>query len=493
MVTPGCPHLAVRYAYEDAIVDHAGGEGVYGEMFFAAIESAIFFEKDRDRLLSIGLGYIPENCRTARAVRDIIAWHRQGIEWTTAREMIIKHHGNDNFTDAPQNVAFTILGWLYGDDFEDAILKAVNCGYDTDCTAATLGAILGMIMGLTNLPLKWTDPLGDGIVVSKPVKGFDIPRNLHELTARTIRMGRKVLAAWEADIFIHCELPTNLDGAPGGADQEIRDMWTRDVNGNRWLLPENSAEAFGLELKLSYGAGGPVIGVSHQKQLSFTLTNHSLESWEGRLSLDVPERWECEEPISAALEPGETFHFAFRITSSGELMPSYECSLRISRWHDVQQWAEIKVPFTLIAASHWLLEGPESLQGEAAVSGNRIDWHSTLGTDQTGLYRAVTRMIVPEARNVRLIVAANCRATVNLNGEQLLSFDEGADFMPAFHRAPSEQYAELSMESGSYELEVIAAKTANPLQVYVLPVSTGQTKQPGPYYYFTDILFGPPL
>src|SRR5690606_20708292 len=33
MVAPGAPHVAAHFAYQDAIVDHAGGEGVYGEVF----------------------------------------------------------------------------------------------------------------------------------------------------------------------------------------------------------------------------------------------------------------------------------------------------------------------------------------------------------------------------------------------------------------------------------------------------------------------------
>ena len=40
---PGHPELAVRYAYQDAIVDHAD-EGVYAEVFTAALESAAFAE-----------------------------------------------------------------------------------------------------------------------------------------------------------------------------------------------------------------------------------------------------------------------------------------------------------------------------------------------------------------------------------------------------------------------------------------------------------------
>ncbi len=39
-IAPGAPRLAVRYAYQDAICDHAGGESVYGEFFNTAIESA---------------------------------------------------------------------------------------------------------------------------------------------------------------------------------------------------------------------------------------------------------------------------------------------------------------------------------------------------------------------------------------------------------------------------------------------------------------------
>src|SRR5690606_20271362 len=98
MVAPGAPDIAARYAYEDAVVDHAGGEGVYGEVFFAAIQSSIFAVRDRDALLSIGLSYIPESCRTARAVRDLLRWHREGVGWIEARENILAAHGSPNFT-----------------------------------------------------------------------------------------------------------------------------------------------------------------------------------------------------------------------------------------------------------------------------------------------------------------------------------------------------------------------------------------------------------
>ena len=46
VLTPGNPELAAYFAYQDAIVDHAGGEGVYGEVFFAALESMAFENDD---------------------------------------------------------------------------------------------------------------------------------------------------------------------------------------------------------------------------------------------------------------------------------------------------------------------------------------------------------------------------------------------------------------------------------------------------------------
>ena len=55
-LAPGRPQIAVKYAYEDACVDHSD-EGIYAELFCAAIQSAAFAESDRDTLIDIGLSY----------------------------------------------------------------------------------------------------------------------------------------------------------------------------------------------------------------------------------------------------------------------------------------------------------------------------------------------------------------------------------------------------------------------------------------------------
>ena len=81
-IAPGLPNVAAKYAYEDAIVDHAGGESVYGEIFNAAVESSAFVISDKMKLLEIGLSFIPEHCETAKAIRNAITAYekRYGLE-----------------------------------------------------------------------------------------------------------------------------------------------------------------------------------------------------------------------------------------------------------------------------------------------------------------------------------------------------------------------------------------------------------------------------
>ncbi|MBD2847574.1 ADP-ribosylglycohydrolase family protein [Paenibacillus sp. IB182496] len=490
MAAPGAPQVAAYYAYQDAVVDHAGGEGVYGEMLFAAIESACFVEKDRDRLIAIGMAYIPDDCRTAKAVNDLLRWHREGKDWLEARDLILAHHGRDNFTDAPQNIAFTLLGWLYGTDFEDAILKAVNCGYDTDCTAATLGAILGMLAGPDALPERWVAPVGDRIVVSAPIKGFPAPANLDELTRRTIRVGRQVLAAWDTGILVHPELPTSateLGAAPGEA---VKRLWAADVRTDRRLLPEGTIAPLGLELTIDYGADGPAIARRATKTLTLTVTNHSAERWIGRLGLELPDGWTGGEPRPFELEPGAGASLAYTVRAGEAVASAYELTAAIVRSHDGQVWSELRERFALVPAAEWTIWGPEGGAGRAAAfGGSALAWEQALGTTADGRYRARTRLHCPSARTVRLIAACDAPVTVTLDGARIIACAASGPFMPAYHRAPDAQAAELELTAGSHELEVSAERAGAPLRVRVLAVAPRQTLQPGPYYSYTDILW----
>ncbi|GAA3404089.1 ADP-ribosylglycohydrolase family protein [Paenibacillus hodogayensis] len=491
MVAPGAPEVAARYAYADAIVDHAGGEGVYGEMFFAALESAIFMEKDRDRLIEIGMRCIPADCRTALALKDLLRWHKEGHSWTETRKLILEHHGDDNFTDAPQNIAFTILGWLYGESFEDAILKSVNCGYDTDCTAATLGAILGMLLGPEGLPEKWVAPVGDRVVVSPPIKGFPAPKNLDELTRRTIRMGKQILAACDTGIVVHPELPTSWSRDAAIVDESaIRSLWETKPTSNRYLLPQGTIASPDAELIIDYGDAGPAIGTGQQAVVAFAFTNRSLVALEGTLALAVPQGWKGPTELPVALQPGETVNWTAEIEASDTVQSSNRLEWIWTRSHDNSFWSEQRVAFTLVRASRWTFSGPDgALPQEAYIAGNRLDW-GCVGEQQDGVYRASTTLYNPSERELRLIAAANGPVTLKLNGETVIACEETLEFMPAFHRAPRKQLVELTLPAGVHEVEVEAKRSGKPLEVYVLPVSARQTSSPGPFYFVTGVQWG---
>ncbi len=222
-IAPGLPDAAVRYAVEDAVVDHADGEGSWGEVFFAAMESAAFVCNDLNALIDIGLSYIPETCGLAAAVRCAVNAHASGMKWRDARDEILKHHrGSTLFNlpertspadrakgfdkgvlgyDAPSNVALTVLALLVGgDDFGRVVTTAVNCGEDTDCTAATAGALFGLLHGIDAIPEKWIKPIGRRIKTmclnlgELGAFGGQVPQTVDALTDRTERMSRQVLA-----------------------------------------------------------------------------------------------------------------------------------------------------------------------------------------------------------------------------------------------------------------------------------------------------------
>ena len=193
-IAAGDPGLAAALAWKDSALDHAGGEGTYGEMFWAALESAAFVVSDQLALIGIGLAMIPVHSLISRAVRDAVWLHENDVEWVEARERIVRDFGHHWPCNAAQNHAFTIIGWLYGQDFGERLCKAVNCGYDTDCTGATLGSVLGIIGGMAAIPDEWREPVGESIVLHKFTEDIEAPADLEELTEQTVGLGKQMLA-----------------------------------------------------------------------------------------------------------------------------------------------------------------------------------------------------------------------------------------------------------------------------------------------------------
>jgi len=353
MVAPAAPEVAARYAYADAIIDHAGGEGVWGEMFLAALESAAFVVTDLHELIEVGLSLIPSDCRTARAVRDVLKWHREGVDWVRCRELLLQHHGHYNPQDSPQNQGIVTLGWLYGEgDFGDSILKAVNCGEDTDCTGATLGAIMGIVHGAEAIPAKWRDPVSEGIAVGWGIVGLDSPTDLDELTRQTLAMTERVLAAKAPHVRI-VAAPSDLSGVDVEALKVpglMREVQAAD--------PMTAAyDLGGLRLLVSY-RGTPTIGYDAPAALRLTLESHAEVAVAGELSVTAPHGWQVEGGGSFGLGrrgARQSFDCTFVAERPvAKLQVSNPITARIAlEGHDPQT-----VRFPLLGERAWLVAGP---------------------------------------------------------------------------------------------------------------------------------------
>jgi ADP-ribosylglycohydrolase len=179
---PGNPELAAEFAWRDASLSHTKN-GIYGEMFFAALLAAAFLESDLHQLIEIALSEIPRNCRLREAVLDTVAWCEQDSDWEATWERINERYGHYHGVHTINNAAVVLMGLLHSKgDYEKAISIAVMGGWDTDCNGATAGSVIGTLLGAKALPAKWIAPLHDRI--SSIVLGFTDMR-ISELARRT--------------------------------------------------------------------------------------------------------------------------------------------------------------------------------------------------------------------------------------------------------------------------------------------------------------------
>jgi hypothetical protein len=92
----------------------------------------------------------------------------------------------------------------------------VNGGYDTDCTAATVGATIGLALGAGAIPARWIAPIGEGVYVGPGLLGIHAPTTLGELTDRTVALLGKLKPKTWADLDWSPSIPAvDLAALPG--------------------------------------------------------------------------------------------------------------------------------------------------------------------------------------------------------------------------------------------------------------------------------------
>ncbi|MBO5285757.1 MAG: ADP-ribosylglycohydrolase family protein [Clostridia bacterium] len=163
-INPGNPELAAEMAWRDASISHVKN-GIYGEMFVAAMLAVAATTNDIEQIVFGGLAQIPHTSRLYESIMSVVEAFRSKVSQKKCFDMI--HNKYDEYTEhgwchTISNAMVVVASLLYGKgDYGKSICMAVETGYDTDCNGATVGSILGMANGINSIPDYWKKPIND--------------------------------------------------------------------------------------------------------------------------------------------------------------------------------------------------------------------------------------------------------------------------------------------------------------------------------------------
>ncbi len=168
-INPGNPQLAAQMAFRDASISHVKN-GIYGEMFVAAMIAAAACTDNINHILACGLGQIPYTSRLYKAITDVITGFENGVSPEACIKKIHNQYdecSSHDWCHTIPNAMIVAAALLYGNgDFGKSICMAVEACFDTDCNGATVGSILGMAKGIASIDTIWTAPINDTLHTS---------------------------------------------------------------------------------------------------------------------------------------------------------------------------------------------------------------------------------------------------------------------------------------------------------------------------------------
>ena len=147
------------------------GDGFYGGAYVAGLYSAAFAENDPAKIVDMALEAIPHESTFWQCINDVRLWHKKyPADWKATWFELLKKWGTDTGCpkgvglsfdiDAKLNSAYVTIGMLYGGgDFGRSMEIATRCGQDSDCNPATVGGVLGVVLGLDSIPEFWRTPV----------------------------------------------------------------------------------------------------------------------------------------------------------------------------------------------------------------------------------------------------------------------------------------------------------------------------------------------
>ncbi|MEQ7011043.1 ADP-ribosylglycohydrolase family protein [Actinopolymorpha sp. B17G11] len=506
-IAPAAPRIAARYAYQDAICDHAGGESVYGELFNVAVESAAFVIDDRRRLVDVGLSYVPDDSRTAAAIHAVLTAHSEGLDWRSARKRVLETTPHYNAQYSPINLGFQVIGLLYGEDFGAGVCKTVNCGYDTDSSGASIGSYLGILAGRSGLPSKWIEPLGDAIATNESWGGVrhlsdgtnPIPTTLQELVKRIQRIAHAVLTAHGQ---VDNDGVVRLNEADLYADSDV--LALRDSSPTRVDYPGPDVQ-IGVEY-----LDTPAVASGTRKSIVTRLENVRPDPIVATCSIGVPSGWQPPAPQQVELSAHGTASLAWEIEVPGHRLLDNSNRLYVAV-APVERPAQPAVPLVLVGAAAIRVSGPYDRDGRTdaelldtvlppeerdgdllSPTGRRGHWRELSAYDNAlpladeferpGVLYVQTFFHAPQDGESRLAVDANCPVTFWVNAEQITSAERYSGIRPNYG-GRADSAGAVSLRAGYNELlvKLVRNTAAAPVECHVTTASNDKFRAGQPH------------
>ncbi len=189
-VRPGDVLGAARLAWTDARLSHTRA-GIHGAMWAAALGAASIVCADVEEVLDAADAVLPPEGALAQAVRlgrDLGA-ACDGSE-PAVREALDRLHaayGHLHWVHVLNNAATIAFALTAGrGHFGASVSLAVTAGWDTDSAGATVGAVLGGLLGVDGIGAQWTGPLDGRVATSLP--GGE--QRIADLADRTVALAR---------------------------------------------------------------------------------------------------------------------------------------------------------------------------------------------------------------------------------------------------------------------------------------------------------------
>ncbi len=158
----GNPEKAAEMTFKDACISHTKN-GIYGEMFIAAMIDDAGVCDNIIHVIKTGISQIPSESRLYNEIKSMLDDFSNGIGYQEAINKITQKYNDENGYDwcyTVPNARIVTAALLYGEkNFGKSIGLAVQEGFDTDCNGATIGSVLGMMLGINLIDQSWKKPL----------------------------------------------------------------------------------------------------------------------------------------------------------------------------------------------------------------------------------------------------------------------------------------------------------------------------------------------